>query len=93
MKSQSDFLGTIQAFLDQQERPEQRCHLITLDQGSSFTSLAFEAFCQDRGIALFFSATDQHQQNGIAERSVGVVKEIMRRLLMDATSNGVDPKY
>jgi hypothetical protein len=71
-------------WLDQQERPERRCHRIRLDQAGENTSDAFTIECASRGIELELTATDQHQQNGVAEVTNRIILERTYAVLSDS---------
>jgi hypothetical protein len=53
----------------------------------------FRAFCNQKGIRIRYTATDQHQQNGIAERTIRTLKDIVRELLMATTKKKIPSKY
>jgi len=44
-----------------------------IDKAGENISAEVQAFCKDHGIALSTTATEQHQQNGIAERLNGII--------------------
>ncbi|KAK9769258.1 putative Integrase catalytic domain-containing protein [Seiridium cardinale] len=93
LKSKAEFPRAFRSFLQEIERPERRCHIITLDQAGENTSKDFELLCLDRGIALYLTATDQHEQGGIIERAIGTHKGIFRPMLLQAQEAGIPMKY
>ena len=75
IKNRSDFLSCLKSLLDTTERPERRCYNLHLDKAGENISAEVQAFCKNHGIALSITATEQHQQNGIAERLNGIILE------------------
>ena len=71
IKHRSDLLGCFKSVLDTAERPERRCYNLHVDKAGENISAEVQAFCKDRGIALSATATEQHEQNGIARRRYG----------------------
>ncbi|KAM6514095.1 hypothetical protein FALCPG4_18898 [Fusarium falciforme] len=67
IKEKSEFEECFQHLLKQFERPERRCHFLHLDRGGENRSHILIMFCRDRGIHLSYTATEQHEQNGLAE--------------------------
>ncbi|CAI7858097.1 unnamed protein product [Closterium sp. NIES-53] len=56
-----------------QDLPFLRLHL---DGGGEFSSDLLQDFCRGEGISQSFTLTDSPQQNGIAERRIGLVMEV-----------------
>ncbi|CAI5484315.1 unnamed protein product [Closterium sp. Yama58-4] len=56
------------------------------DRGGEFTSDLLRAFCQSEGIEQSFTLPGSPQQNGIAERRIGLVMEIARTSLIHAAA-------
>ena len=71
----SEFFRCFQRFIEKYSRPERRCRRVRLDWGGENRLDEFHIFCADRGIDVEVTATEQHQQNGAAER--------LNRILMD----------
>ncbi|CAI7907156.1 unnamed protein product, partial [Closterium sp. NIES-53] len=46
------------------------------DRGGEFSSGLLRAFCRERGIRQTFTLPDSPQQNGIAERRIGMVMDV-----------------
>lgn len=81
IKQRSDFLTCLKSVLDTAERPERRCYNLHVDKAGENISAEVQAFCMDRGIALSATATEQHEQNGLAERLNGVILERLTSVL------------
>ncbi|CAI5471071.1 unnamed protein product [Closterium sp. Yama58-4] len=56
------------------------------DRGGEFSSGLLEAFCQQEGIAQSYTLPDSPQQNGVAERRIGLVMEVARTSLSHAAA-------
>ncbi|CAI5950144.1 unnamed protein product [Closterium sp. NIES-64] len=56
------------------------------DRGGEFSSCLLQAFCRARGIHQTFTLLDSPQQNGIAERRIGMVMDVARTSMMHATA-------
>ncbi|CAI5482178.1 unnamed protein product [Closterium sp. Yama58-4] len=56
------------------------------DRGGEFSSGLLEAFCQQEGIEQSFTLPDSPQQNGVAERRIGLVMEVARTSLSHAAA-------
>ncbi|CAI5981113.1 unnamed protein product [Closterium sp. NIES-64] len=52
------------------------------DRGREFSSGLLQAFCRVRGIRQTFTLPDSPQQNGIAERRIGMVMDVARTSMM-----------
>ncbi|KAI1754829.1 hypothetical protein F4782DRAFT_528186 [Xylaria castorea] len=61
LKSKGEFLRAFKTFLGHYEIPERRCHLLTLDKAGKNTSKQLECICNSRRVAMYFTATGQHQ--------------------------------
>ncbi|KAK1918671.1 hypothetical protein P3342_001720 [Pyrenophora teres f. teres] len=90
MIARSEALSAIKRFLKRWETFEKRCRRIRLDKAGEFTSNETLAFFQDKGIAAEFTATDQHQSNGMAEVTNRILEERLHAVLIDS---GLDVKY
>ena len=75
LRTKDEFPLALRNFLEQHERPERRCHRIRLDQAGENTSNQMQELCADRGIYLETTATNQHQQNGMAEVTIRIITE------------------
>ncbi|CAI5475502.1 unnamed protein product [Closterium sp. Yama58-4] len=56
------------------------------DRGGEFTSGLLEAFCQQEGIEQSYTLPASPQQNGVAERRIGLVMEVARTSLVHAAA-------
>ncbi|CAI5930821.1 unnamed protein product [Closterium sp. NIES-65] len=56
------------------------------DRGREFSSGLLRAFCRARGIRQTFTLPDSPQQNGIAERRIGMVMDVARKSMMHAAA-------
>ncbi|CAI7897966.1 unnamed protein product, partial [Closterium sp. NIES-54] len=56
------------------------------DRGGEFSSGLLRAFCRVRGIRQTFTLPDSPQQNGIAERRIGMVMDVARTSMMHAAA-------
>ncbi|CAI5955003.1 unnamed protein product [Closterium sp. NIES-65] len=63
--------------------PVLRLHL---DRGGEFSSGLMRAYCRARGIRQTFTLPDSPQQNGIAERRIGMVMDVARTSMMHAAA-------
>ncbi|CAI5489099.1 unnamed protein product [Closterium sp. Naga37s-1] len=63
--------------------PVQRLHS---DRGGEFSSGLLRAYCRARGIRQTFTLPDSPQQNGIAERRIGMVMDVARTSMMHAAA-------
>ncbi|CAI5996393.1 unnamed protein product [Closterium sp. NIES-64] len=56
------------------------------DRGGEFSSGLLRAYCRARGIRQTFTLPDSRQQNGIAERRIGMVMDVARTSMMHAAA-------
>ncbi|CAI7842974.1 unnamed protein product, partial [Closterium sp. NIES-53] len=56
------------------------------DRGGEFSSNLLRAFCRSEGIRQTFTLSASPQQNGIAERCIGVVMDVARTSLIHAAA-------
>ncbi|CAI5957408.1 unnamed protein product [Closterium sp. NIES-64] len=56
------------------------------DRGGEFSSGLLRAYCRARGIRQTFTLPDSPQQNGIAERRIGMVIDVARTSMMHAAA-------
>ncbi|CAI7804426.1 unnamed protein product [Closterium sp. NIES-53] len=56
------------------------------DRGGEFSSGLLGAYCRARGIRQTFTLPDSRQQNGIAERRIGMVMDVARTSMMHAAA-------
>ncbi|CAI5950302.1 unnamed protein product [Closterium sp. NIES-64] len=56
------------------------------DRGGEFSSGLLRAYCRTRGIRQTFTLPDSPQQNGIAERRIGMVMDVARTSMMHAAA-------
>ncbi|KAH7464999.1 hypothetical protein FOMA001_g17187 [Fusarium oxysporum f. sp. matthiolae] len=75
VKEKSEFTRRFKHLLDTYERPERRCHYLHVDQGGENRSNQLCTLCDNKGITIYYTATDQHEQNGIAEAFNRVLQE------------------
>ena len=78
------FFMVFKRFLEHNERPENRCHRVRLDNSGETRLMEFCEMCMDRGIELEITATEQHKQNGAAERLNGNIMEKLHPTLLNA---------
>lgn len=69
---------------------QRKTHRIRLDQESVLSSNDMKNFLKEKGIVAEVTATDQHQQNGSAERLNGVLMDKLHPMLLSAK---LDKKY
>lgn len=93
IKQPKDWLQAFKDFLAQWERPERRCHMVTIDKLGSHGSAEFQDFCRQKGIDIRYSATGQHEQNGVSESTIGHLKDHIRSTIRTAVKNGVPAYY
>ncbi|CAI7892987.1 unnamed protein product [Closterium sp. NIES-53] len=65
------------------ELPVLRLHY---DRGGEFSSDLLRDFCHEKGILQLFTLPDTPQQNGIAERRIGLVMEVARTSMIHAAA-------
>ncbi|CAI7756702.1 unnamed protein product, partial [Closterium sp. NIES-54] len=56
------------------------------DRGGEFSSDLLRAFCRAEGIRQTFTLPASPQQNGIAERRIGMVMDVARTSMIHATA-------
>ncbi|CAI7779910.1 unnamed protein product [Closterium sp. NIES-53] len=56
------------------------------DRGGEFSSGLLRAYCRARGIRQTFTLPDSPQQNGIAERRIGIVMDVARTSMVHAAA-------
>ncbi|CAI7731261.1 unnamed protein product, partial [Closterium sp. NIES-54] len=56
------------------------------DKGGEFSSDLLAEFCQDKGIRQSFTLPASPQQNGIAERSIGLIMKVARTSMIHAAA-------
>ncbi|CAI7932799.1 unnamed protein product [Closterium sp. NIES-54] len=66
-----------------QDLPVQRLHF---DRGGDFSSDLLQDFCRGEGITHSFTLPNSPQQNGIAERRIGLVMEVARTSMIHAVA-------
>ncbi|CAI7807997.1 unnamed protein product, partial [Closterium sp. NIES-53] len=66
-----------------QDLPALRLHS---DRGGEFSSTLLKDFCRGEGILQSFTLRDSPQQNGIAERRIGLVMEVTRTSMIHAAA-------
>lgn len=80
----SQALTAIKHFLQRWETNERRCHRIRLDKAGELTSGELKLYCADKGIDLEYTATDQHQSNGVAEVTNRILEERLHAVLIES---------
>ncbi|CAI7728484.1 unnamed protein product [Closterium sp. NIES-54] len=60
--------------------------LLHSDRGGEFSSRLLEGFCRMEGIAQSFTPPASPQQNGIAERRIGLIMEVVRTSMIHAVA-------
>ena len=64
--------------------------IITTDLGAHFVKAWFKALCSRLGIRVAYSQAHHHQANGRAEVAGRVIKDVLRKLLLDSDLNWVE---
>jgi transposase InsO family protein len=90
IRHKSELRLEVTQFLNLRERPERRCHSIVCDQGRENLAAELRQTYKDRGIEVVLSATDQHQQNGVAE---AMNKVLLQMLSPTLDQSGLPQKY
>ena len=67
--------------------------VIHCDDEGVFSSDEFKEWCNQRSIHIRPCAGEAHWQNGIVERRIGTLKQIVQRLFLDDLYAGLDPEY
>ncbi|CAI7786581.1 unnamed protein product [Closterium sp. NIES-53] len=81
-----DVIRTVR--LRMRERFGQDLHVLRLqsDRGGDFSSVLLRDFCRGEGITQSFTLLDSPQQNGIAERRIGLVMEVAHTSMIHAAA-------
>ena len=88
-----DWFSALKEFLQRNERPERRCHMITIDKLGTHISEEFKEYCRFRGIDVRYTGTGQHESNGVVESYIGHLKDTVRTTLRAASDAGVPLMY
>ena len=89
LSSLGQFLGDFKLFvaaLEAQFGKERVVSLLVADGGKYYTSNALSDFCQKRGIRQAFSPPATPELNGLAERYIRTLKEMVRTMLIAANA-------
>ncbi|CAI7924386.1 unnamed protein product [Closterium sp. NIES-53] len=67
-------------------RPGPSCPASALDRGGEFSSDLLRDFCRGEGILQMFTLPSSLQENGVAERRIGLVMEVARTSMIHAAA-------
>lgn len=85
LKSKSDALSEFIIYRTATERfTGRKIAIVRLDNAQELISGEFEQYCAREGITYEKSIPDASQQNGTAERSIGIITAMARAMLVDA---------
>ncbi|SLM35048.1 Ribonuclease H-like domain [Lasallia pustulata] len=62
-KSKSEAFYWFKVFKCRHEQPDRKIRRLRIDQGGEYTFGDFREYCENQGIIMEFTATDQHEQN------------------------------
>ncbi|CAI7807805.1 unnamed protein product, partial [Closterium sp. NIES-54] len=80
------WIRAVRLQLRERFRQDLRVLCLHFDRGGEFSSDLLRAFCQGEGILQSLTLLGSPQQNGVAERRIGLVMEIARTSLIHAAS-------
>ena len=80
----------IKLFNKLQNRYKSKIKCLRSDQGSEFVNKRLRAYCEENGITVEYSAVYTPEENGISERSNGLIQEGLRSMLL---ISGLGKKY
>ncbi|OBS17106.1 hypothetical protein FPOA_12383 [Fusarium poae] len=83
LKQKSEFIDKLKFLVNHHKSPSRQCKCIRLDKGGENVSNEVQLFCQGEGIEIVYTNTEQHQQNGIAERMNRTILEKLTTTLLD----------
>ena len=90
IRQKSEFGNCLRQLLEQAETPTRRCRYLRLDRGGENQADAITLYCENKMIEMIFSATEQHEQNGVAEVANRVLLEKLTATLIHS---GLEKKF
>ncbi|RKK17394.1 hypothetical protein BFJ66_g17906, partial [Fusarium oxysporum f. sp. cepae] len=90
IKHKSEFGGCFRRLLEQVETPTRRCRYLRLDRAGENQADTLTLYCENKMIEMMLSATEQHEQNGVAEVANRVLLEKVTSTLIHS---GLETKY
>lgn len=85
LKRKTEVFAAVKAFKERFERQlEVSLKVFRSDNGTEFSNHQFDELCDETGIVQQFTCVNTPQQNIVAERGIGLVKQMARTLLLDA---------
>lgn len=90
VKSKSEALRCFKEYTAMVEAVHGRIQTLRTDNGGEYTSKAFSAFCKEKGIQRQLTVPYTPEQNGVAERSNGLLLDMARSMLSDS---GLSKKF
>ena len=79
-KRASEVIRHLQAFFRDFRAPR----ILVIDRDSPFVSQELEKFCSDSGVKLYPVPTARHELNGLVERTIGTLRNMVRCALSDS---------
>ncbi|KAF0639715.1 hypothetical protein FPSE5266_01344 [Fusarium pseudograminearum] len=83
LRQKSEFTVKLKFLINHHKSPSRQCKFLRLDRGGENISQEVQLFCQGEGIEIIYTNTEQHQQNGIAERMNRTILERLTTTLVD----------
>jgi hypothetical protein len=90
LKEKSEFEGVFVKLLQSEETFTRRLRFLRLDRGGENVSHSLQQRCENLGIEIIYTATDQHQQNGLAEVGNRIILEKLSPVMI---SSGLPLKW
>ena len=85
LKRRSEVPAAFTRWLNRHVRPAKiQIESLRTDRGGEFDSSAFSAVVENHGINHQFASTEEHQENGVAERNIRSLEECIRTRLIDS---------
>jgi hypothetical protein len=83
LKRKSEFSDKLKFIINHYKSPSRQCKFLRLDRGGENVLEEVRLFCQGEGIEIIYTNTEQHQQNGIAERMNRTILEKLTTTIID----------
>ncbi|RKK17238.1 hypothetical protein BFJ67_g17769, partial [Fusarium oxysporum f. sp. cepae] len=90
IRQKSEFGNCFRKLLEQAETPTRRCRYLRLDRAGENQADTITLYCENKIIEMIFSATEQHEQNGVAEVANRVLLEKLTTTLIHS---GLEKKF
>jgi hypothetical protein len=90
LKRKSEFCSVFSRLLKIMERPERRCHSLHVDRAGENLSQEMQDLCNDKGITLETTCTEQHEQNGVSEVHHRITMDKLNPTLIES---GINHKF